>query len=162
MEEKPSKVRELFNKYHELIMYCVFGVTTTFISWLTYSIAEKALGMNLYWSGIFSWVIAVSVAFVTNKLWVFESKSWEIKLVIAELITFVGGRALTGALEVVAVPAIVALGFDMTLFGVNGLPAKILVSVLIVVLNYILSKFVSFNLTTIFRRKPKDNGEKQN
>lgn len=155
MEERPSKVRELFNKYHELIMYCIFGVTTTFISWLTYSIAERTIGLNLYWSGIVSWIIAVSVAFVTNKLWVFESKSWDLKLVFGELVTFVGGRALTGALEVYAVPKFVEWGFDLTLFGVEGLPAKIVVSIGIVVLNYILSKFLSFNLSSIFRRKPR-------
>lgn len=162
MDDKRSRICEFYNKYHELINYCIFGVTTTLISWLTYSIAEKGFGLNLYWSGVVSWIVAVSVAFVTNKLWVFESKSWEIKLVLAELVTFVGGRALTGALEVAAVPAVVSWGFDMTLFGVEGLPAKILVSLCIVVLNYILSKFISFNLDGIFKRKPKGGGEKQN
>ena len=181
MEEKPSVLRVLFNKYREIIMYCIFGVTTTIISWVVYSICERLFSqvsmtdphaVNFFtWiiektgehtdvntfivmllSGVISWIIAVIVAFVTNKLWVFDSKSWERSLVRKEAWTFFGGRAATGLLEVVAVPTIVSWGFNMTLFGVDGLPAKILVSVAIVILNYILSKFISF-------RDPKKEAE---
>ncbi|MEA4894280.1 MAG: GtrA family protein [Oscillospiraceae bacterium] len=173
MEEKPSVLRALFDKYREIIMYCVFGVTTTIISWLVYSVCEKAFSLVrltdpeavsfVSWiiektgehtdvntflvmllSGVISWIVAVLVAFVTNKLWVFDSKSWERRLVRKEALTFFGGRIATGLLEVLAVPAIVSWGFNAKLFGVDGLPAKILVSVAIVILNYILSKFISF------------------
>ena len=173
VEEKPSVLRGLYEKYREIIMYCIFGVTTTIISWAVYSICEVAMsplqvtnpgidrfvsqiiqitGDNtdintfvvMILSGVISWVIAVTVAFVTNKLWVFESKSWERRLVWNEAITFFGGRIFTGVLEIVAVPALVSSGFDFKLFGVDGLPAKIIVSVVIVILNYVLSKFISF------------------
>lgn len=145
MDKEPSKWRILFDKYREYIMYAVFGCSTTLISWLTYSLSEAVIGLDLYWSGIVSWIVAVIFAFVTNKVWVFNSKSWEKNLVLKELFTFVGGRLLTGALEVVAVPFFVSIGLNSTLFGVEGLPAKILVSLIIVVFNYILSKFISFN-----------------
>ena len=176
VEEKPSILLKLFEKYREIIMYCVFGLTTTIINWAIYGFCEVALsslkvanpeivtltsrviasmGDNtdvdtfvvMLISGIIAWVIAVIVAFVTNKLWVFKSKSWKHKLVRKEALTFFGGRIATGILEIVAVPAFVAWGLNITLFGVDGLPAKILVSVAIVVLNYILSKFVSFRGT---------------
>ncbi|MEG1242217.1 MAG: GtrA family protein [Oscillospiraceae bacterium] len=145
MNSKPSTLRLLFDKYREVIMYIFFGGITTIVSWLVYSICEKGLGFGLFASGIVSWIIAVSVAFVTNKLWVFDSKSWQAKLVFTEAVAFFGGRLATGALEVVAVPALVKLGLDSTLFGVEGLPAKIIVSVVIIILNYILSKFFAFN-----------------
>lgn len=181
MEEKPSVLRVLFDKYREIIMYCIFGVITTIISWLVYSVCEitfssvqvtnpgivkfvswiiEITGDNtdvntfiiIILSGVISWVIAVAVAFVTNKLWVFGSKSWEGRLVWKEAITFFGGRILTGILEIIAVPAFVSWGFNMKLFGIDGLPAKILISVAIVILNYILSKFISF-------RDPKEKAE---
>ncbi|MFB0920187.1 MAG: GtrA family protein [Oscillospiraceae bacterium] len=181
MEEKSSVLRALFDKYREIIMYCIFGVATTIISWAVYSACEIAFSqvrmtdpdaVNFFsWiiektgehtdvntfivmllSGVISWIIAVAVAFVTNKLWVFDSKSWEKSLVRKEAWTFFGGRAATGILEVIAVPTIVSWGFNMKLFGVDGLPAKILVSVAIVILNYILSKFISF-------RDPKEEAE---
>lgn len=173
MEEKPSVFRMLFEKYREIIMYCIFGVTTTLVSWVVYSLCERLLPsihmtdsaferlvsrlihllggstdvdtfLSMTLAGIISWLVAVTVAFVTNKLWVFESRSWEGALVRTEALTFFGGRVATGLLEIIAVPTLVGWGFDFTLFGVNGLPAKILVSLVIVVLNYILSKFVSF------------------
>ncbi|MGI5986202.1 MAG: GtrA family protein [Clostridiales bacterium] len=146
MEEKPSAYRELFNKHRELIMYCIFGVTTTIVNWLIYSVCVAILSIDLYSSGIIAWIAAVVVAFITNKLWVFESRSWELKLVLAEAFTFFGGRIATGALEVVAVPTLVGWGLDMTLLGVEGLPAKMLVSISIVILNYLLSKFISFRI----------------
>ena len=167
MEEKPSALRALFDKYREIIMYCIFGVTTTLVNWLIYSIYVRVVPANDYasgfptwfqelivsrwhldiklvYAGVIAWIVAVIFAFVTNKLWVFESKSWNAKLVTGEALTFFGGRVATGILEIAAVPALVAWGFDATLFGVDGLPAKIVVSVVIVILNYILSKFISF------------------
>jgi putative flippase GtrA len=181
MEERPSLLRGLFDKYREIIMYCIFGVMTTIISWLVYSICESSLSsvqvtspvlvkfvsriieitgdntdVNTFivitLSGVISWVIAVAVAFVTNKLWVFGSKSWESRLVWNEAVTFFGGRILTGILEILAVPALVSWGFNMKLFGIDGLPAKILISIAIVILNYIFSKFISF-------RDPKEQAE---
>ena len=162
MEEKPSVFSELFHKYHEFIMYSIFGVSTTVVNWLVFSfcviiLPERYAGwfetivvkyfhldIKLVVAGLIAWIIAVIVAFITNKLWVFESKSWEHELVRKEAFTFFGGRIATGVLEIVAVPALVAWGFDFILFGVDGLPAKILVSISIVILNYLLSKFVSF------------------
>jgi len=155
VEDKPSALKVLFDKYHEIIMYCIFGVVTTLVSWIVYSLCERGLssisGLNndleMVIAGVVSWIVAVSVAFVTNKLWVFESKSWERKLVWKEAVTFYGGRGLTGLIEVAAVPALVKCGFDLVLFGVDGLPAKIVVSIVIMVLNYFLSKFISFKVT---------------
>ncbi len=167
VEEKPSVFRGLLEKYHEIIMYCIFGAATTIVNWVIYSACVKImpvydysngfpswfqefivsrlhLDIKLIYAGIVAWVVAVIFAFVTNKLWVFESKSWKGKLVLGEALTFFGGRIATGLLEVVAVPAFVTWGFNVTLFGIDGLPAKIVVSVAIVILNYILSKFVSF------------------
>ncbi|MEG0035929.1 MAG: GtrA family protein, partial [Oscillospiraceae bacterium] len=106
MEDKKSIFRRLFEKYREFIMYCIFGGVTTLVSWLTFSICEAVFGLDLYWSGIVSWIIAVTVAFITNKLWVFESKSWKLKLVLVEGVAFYGGRILTGVFEVIAVPAL--------------------------------------------------------
>ncbi|NCC66979.1 MAG: GtrA family protein [Clostridia bacterium] len=163
MEEKQVWWRELFNKHHEIIMYCVFGVTTTLVSWGTYWLfmlilpfdfdvcvtlfgREFEFVLNIVIANVISWIIAVSVAFVTNKIWVFESKSWEKRLVWGEAVTFIGGRMLTGAIEILALPLLVGLGLDQTLFGVEGFPAKILLTVCVVILNYILSKFISFNL----------------
>lgn len=144
MEKKPSALQALFTKYHEVIMYLVFGVVTTGVSWVSYSVFVRFLGMSVTLSNALSWILAVLVAFVTNKLWVFDSKSWESRLVIKEAITFIGGRALTGVFEIAAVPILVSVGLNQTFFKVEGLPAKMLVSVAVIILNFVISKFVAF------------------
>ncbi len=160
MDEKQTKLRELFEKHREIIMYLIFGVVTSVVSWVIYSlciilfrgfshIQVVAFGLDIqlyiFLANVVSWIIAVSVAFVTNKLWVFDSRSWEGKLVRKEAVTFVGGRALTGVLEIGAVTLLAGVpGFDATLFGIETLPAKILIAIIVVILNYLISKFISF------------------
>ena len=61
--------------------------------------------------------------------------------------TFYGGRVFTGVLELVLMPLLVRWGLDMTLLGVEYFPAKMIVSVIIIILNYLLSKFISFRET---------------
>lgn len=156
MEEKKKGFRAFYQKYKEYINYSIFGCSTTLVCWFIYSICESKLNMSLRGAGLVSWIAAVVIAFVTNKLYVFESKSWQPVLVFKELVTFVGGRVLTGALEIEAVPRLVDWGFDMTLFGVEGLPAKILASGIVVILNYFMSKFISF---TPDNKKKKAGGQ---
>ena len=85
MNENPSRFREFLAKYREFILYSFFGIFTTGASWISYGICEALLHMNLYYSGIVSWVAAVAVAFITNKLWVFNSKSWEFNVGLRRL-----------------------------------------------------------------------------
>ncbi len=159
MEKESSKLRALLDKYHELVMYLIFGVVTTVVSWLVYGIAIRIIvssggfaplwkfsaeTVNIDVANIISWIISVTVAFITNKLWVFESKSWEHNIVWKEGWTFYSGRIFTGVLELVLMPLLVSWGLNMTLFKVEYFPAKIIVSVIVVILNYLLSKFISF------------------
>lgn len=150
-----NKIFELLKKYKELITYFIFGVLTTLVNWVTYTLLVKISPgqiSELTWitvSNAVAWVAGVLFAFVTNKIWVFESKSFALKTVIKELISFVAARALTGVLEVFGVPLLVKLGLNQTVFGIEGMAAKLIVSVAVVILNYVFSKLIVF-------RKKKD------
>lgn len=144
MEQNPSFFRRIFDKYHEFILYVVFGVVTTASNWVSYAICEAILHMNLFYAGIVSWIVSVTVAFITNKIWVFESKSRAPAVLLKEVISFYGGRGITGVIEVLGVPALVAIGINQTIFGVEGFLAKILISGIIVIINYIVCKFIVF------------------
>lgn len=146
-----KKIKELFLKYKEIIMYLAFGVLTTFVSWGSYALFEMLLGLFITnvivlstVANVLSWVIAVLFAFITNKLWVFESKSWKGSTLIKELSAFVGSRLLTGVLEWFGVPLLMLIGLDQPILGIEGMLAKILISVIVVILNYILSKLLVF------------------
>lgn len=135
-------IKRLLQTHKQLISYLFFGVTTTLVNWCIYALCSSVQDMTL--SNAVAWVGAVVYAFITNKLFVFESKSMGGKQLLAEAAKFFASRALSGAVEVLLPTALFALGLNGPLFGMEGGIAKALVSVLIIVMNYILSKFLVF------------------
>ena len=148
-------IKNLYKKYKEIIDYLFWGVCSTIVSWVTYYIFElifkNVTEGYVTIASILSWVCAFTFAFFVNKLFVFNSKSWEKSVALKEFVTFLGARAATGVLEVVGVPALVKIGLNYKVFGSEGLIAKILVSVVVVILNYVFSKLI------VFKKKKEDN-----
>lgn len=144
-----NKIRALYQKYRELIVYFITGCLTTLVNWAAYALCVRIFGWNVAVSNAIAWVVAVIFAYVTNKLWVFRSYNWEIRFVLREAFLFVSARILTGIFEIVSVPLLVNIGLDQSLLGVRGMWAKVLVSVVVMVLNYVFSKLIVF-------RRPKD------
>lgn len=143
-----KKIQELFIKYKEIIMYLIFGVGTTAVNWIIYTvIVVSGREANLTIANIIAWVGAVAFAYITNKLWVFESKSWNPKIVWKELGMFLSARIFSGIFEIGLFPVLVWMGMNQSIFGVEGMLAKIVIGVLVIVLNYIFSKLL------IFRKK---------
>lgn len=144
-----KKIQELFEKYKEVIMYLIFGVGTTAVNYVIYTVlTETGVMTNLNIANVIAWIGAVAFAYITNKLWVFESKSWKLDLVIKELGMFLGARIFSGIFEIGLFPILMKMGFDYAIFGVEGMAAKVAISVLVIVLNYIFSKLL------IFKKKP--------
>lgn len=148
-------IKKLFVKYKELISYVFFGVLATIVSIGSFKIFDVILGERMYMlSNVISWVITVTFAYFTNKLWVFESKSWKADVVVKELIGFFGARIFSLGVEELGLWLMIdkmeigKIGFDFIGFNINGnLIAKVIMQVVIVILNYIFSKLI------IFRKK---------
>lgn len=149
------------NKYKEITMYIVFGVLTTLVSWGTYILFENIKGMTVFVSNLLSWICAVAFAYITNKLWVFASKSFKPSVLIKEIVSFVASRGITGAIEIFCVPLLAKWGFDTIFFSLfkslkigtgvlytDGLYSKIVIAVIVVILNYIFSKLFVFKTKT--------------
>lgn len=131
-------MKMLFTKYRGIIAYLFFGVCTTAINILIYYLCARQLRLSTGVSTVAAWVLAVLFAYVTNKLYVFQSRSWEKELVIQEIASFFGCRLMTGALDL----AIMLICVDlMQLYDVG---IKIFSNLLVIVLNYIASKLVVF------------------
>ena len=136
----------------ELVSYLVFGLLTTLVSIVTFEVANLILGQELYLlSNIISWIFAVTFAFVTNKLWVFESKSWAVAVIKTEIIAFVAARLFSLLLEEAGLYLLIdilSLGtFSSVIFGftlTGTLISKLIMQVIVVVANYIFSKFIIF------------------
>ena len=139
-------------KLKEILSYLFFGFLTTLISILTFGIFNAALGEKLYLiSNIFSWVISVAFAFVTNKIYVFRSLEWNVKILRTELFGFVGARIFSLVLEEAGLFLLMdiikfnsfetrVLSFSIT----GGFISKIIMQIVVVITNYFFSKFIIF------------------
>lgn len=147
-----SKIKDLLIKFKELLLYLVFGVLTTLVNLLTFWAFTQILGEERYLiNNAIAWVAGVAFAFVTNKLFVFESKKWNIKTIGKELPEFVGARLFSFGVEEGGMWLFVdALGFgenSLTILGITitgQIIAKLALAVIVVILNYFFSKFIIF------------------
>lgn len=146
---------------YETVSYLFFGVMTTVVNFIATGVCVRLLGEGYserilcrpfgfafrwtYAVQAIAWICSVLFAFVTNKCFVFESRSWKMPRVLRELVSFVGSRLLSFLL------------FEELLFGLiekllekplssNAAfwAAKISAGILVIVFNYVTSKLVIF------------------
>ena len=157
-------IKNLFNKYRELIVYLVFGVITTAVSMGVYfgillfaehiaSISPDEARFNAVRliAQIVQWVAGVLVAFFTNKRWVFNAGGTTGKETSIELSKFALGRVGTLGLDTLLTFGTVwlldALGyvpFKLILTFTPDLWSKIMASIVVIIVNYLISKFIVF------------------
>ncbi len=137
-------ITDLFKKYREIIMYLIFGVSTTLVNWVVYTLLIKLADADVTLANGIAWLAAVTFAYVTNKLYVFESKSWAASVLVKEIVSFYGARIASGVFEIFLPALLIKIGLDQAVFGIDGFLAKAVVSVLVIVLNYIFSKLFVF------------------
>lgn len=136
------------DNYAEYILYIVFGILTTTINFITYFIFTKVIGFSTVTSNLIATAISIIFAYITNKLFVFNSKRNNLGELITELIKFVNARIFTGLLDTL----FVFIGVDC--IRVNDFVVKTISCIIVVILNYIISKVIIFN-------KQEDNKVKQ-
>ena len=128
-------MRELINKNKELIKYLIFGILTTLVNILCFYILDK-LNIDIYINNTISWIVSVIFAFITNKLYVFESKSLDIKTIFKEGTSFLGARIFSYFVDM----GTIYLLFDG--LKINKLISKIVSNIIVIIINYIFSKFI--------------------
>ena len=95
-----EKIKELYNKYKEILMYLIFGVLTTVVNIVSYFLLARILHIDTVVSTVIALILSILFAYITNKIFVFESKTNRAKELLKEIISFFGCRALTGILDV--------------------------------------------------------------
>ena len=135
-----DKIKELFIKYEEIIIYLIVGVLTTIVSWGAAWVAKFFLDDTVVWqNGVIntiSWVAGVLFAYPLNRKWVFKSTNPHI---LKEFTGFVGSRVSTWIMD------IVIMYVTVNLFHMDYWIAKIFISAVVVtVANYIFSKLLVF------------------
>jgi len=140
-----EKIKSLFTRYREQLLYLIFGGLTTLVDWgisvflyAWWKQLIKEIPAMLHVADAIAWVAAVLFAYLTNRIWVFESRRYGLLPVLQELLTFAGGRVLTFLLQEAIMAVFVTwLNFDKYLF-------RILAAVIVIILNYFFSKLIVF------------------
>lgn len=128
----------MFKKYEEIIRYLVVGVMTTVISVIAYWLFARWVHISYMMSTVLSWIVSVLFAFIMNKCFVFQRKSWNFLQVVKESVDFVLCRIMTLFIEMVM------MWFFVDLIVFDDMISKIIVQVVVIVLNYIFSKLFVF------------------
>lgn len=119
----------------ELVSYVIFGILTTVVNIVVYYLFGDILGVNYVISNIIAWFLSVLFAYVTNRIWVFESKNDNI---LREVVLFFGGRAFSGVVDTL----LMVLFIEVLLVG--DFISKIIIQIIVVILNYVISKLIVF------------------
>lgn len=131
--------KKFFSKLQrEVLLYLVFGGLTFLISVVTFSVLNVAFGMNELTANILSWIIAVVFAFATNRAFVFTSPCEKNVSFWKQMVSFFEVRTVTLLVE-----EIILLIF-VSMLELPSIPIKVAAQVIVIVLNYILSKKIVF------------------
>lgn len=134
---------DIYKKNREIINYIIVGVLTTVVSLVSYygcvfTFLNPNDPIQLQMANVISWILAVTFAYITNRKYVFESNN---KNKWFELLAFYGARITTLLLEMINMFILV------TVIGINDKISKLIVQVIVMIVNYLLSKF------GVFRKK---------
>ena len=136
----PTKLVEIETKFLtvEVVLYLFFGVLTTVVNIGLFAILVSFFDMNENLSNAIAIIVAVLFAYFTNKGLVFNSTASTTKEKMSEFIKFMLGRGLTMIVEF--------LGFYL-LFNIASVPkliSKTLITIIVIILNFFISKFFAF------------------
>lgn len=127
-----------YKKYKEIFLYLFFGGVTMVVSIASYAICNLKFGINELVANVISWVLAVLFAFYTNRIWVFRATTYSIRDFLKQVFSFCSGRIVTLIVEEGI------LFIFITFFQFNSVGVKIIAQIVVVVLNYVISKFWIF------------------
>ena len=146
----------LWRRYEEVFSYLFFGVCTTLVNFIVYTLCTRTFlplmlpasltlfGKTLAGEALLAaagnaiaWFCAVAFAYATNRRFVFRSCTRGCAM-LREICSFYACRITSGVIEILAPSLLIGL------LEWNDLVAKAIISVLIILLNYLLSKLITF------------------
>lgn len=128
----------VYRKYKEPLLYLFFGGLTFFLSIGLYWLFAHPFRLNPLIANIISWVLCVAFAYVTNRTWVFTQKAHDGPGIVREALSFAAGRLATLGMEELV------LWVGISILGINDIVVKIIAQVLVIIGNYVISKWFVF------------------
>ena len=135
MDKLKLIIKKILTK--EVILYIVFGILTTIINLASFYIMADMLKWEENLSNFIAIILAIIVAYVTNKDMVFHSKAITFKERLIQFIKFMAGRAFTMIIEF-------AGGFVLFKLPIPNIISKAFLTIIVIILNFFISKFFAF------------------
>ena len=135
MEKINKLIKKLLDR--DVILYIIFGILTTLVNFVTFYILNSLMKVNANISNLVAIPLAILFAYFTNRKWVFHTQAKGFKENFNEFCKFIAGRAVTMIIEF----------FGCMLLFMIPIPeiiSKLIVSVIIIILNFFISKFFAF------------------
>ena len=135
MKDIKDLVKKILTK--EVLLYGIFGVLTTLVNLISFYIMNTILGLNENLANFVAIMLAVLVAYITNKDLVFHSEAKGIKEKLIEFWKFIAGRIFTMIIE---------WGGGVILFKlpIPTIVTKLVLIIIVIILNFFISKFFAF------------------
>ena len=127
-----------YKKYKEVILYLLFGGATFFINLWLFTLLTHVMKMDALVANVIDWIICVLIQFSTNRTWVFNNNVGNTTELIKQIVSFFGWRLLTLIIEETI------LAVFIVLMNLNSFIVKLLAQVVVIVLNYVISKWLVF------------------
>ena len=135
-----------YKKHKEVLLYLFFGGLAFIVSIVSFFLLIKYTAMNELVANVISWIITVTFAYLTNRTWVFDAATENRKELLNQIWKFFSGRIVTLVIE-----EAILLVF-ITWLGLNSMVVKIVAQVIVIVLNYVISKLFVFNKSSQDRK----------
>lgn len=128
----------IYHQHKEILLYLFFGGLTFIVSIGSYAFFDISIKLEPLIANIFSWILAVLFAYITNRIWVFQNTAGGFADILKEILSFFGGRVVTLIMEEI----ILYVGIEI--LSVNSIAVKVIGQIVVIVSNYFISKIVVF------------------
>lgn len=138
----PDTGLTLYYKYKMVLMYLFFGGLSFFLNLGLFALLDGVCHIHELIANVICWIACVLFQFVTNRLWVFDGRTESTGALVKQMTSFFGGRVFTLLVE----EAIIFV--FITWLGFNDMIVKLIAQIVVIVLNYVISKWFVFRKTS--------------
>lgn len=132
-------LQPFYQKQKEALLYLFFGGLAFVLNIAVFALLSNVFHLDPLLGNVISWIITVLFAFYTNRIWVFQAPTTTRKEFFQQLASFFSGRIVTLLIEELL------LGIFITWLQSPEIPVKVIAQVVVIVLNYVISKLFIFH-----------------
>lgn len=134
----PGPLRTFFFRHKMVLMYLFFGGLSFFLNLGLFALLDGVCHIHELIANVICWIVCVLFQFVTNRIWVFDGRTETTEALMRQMASFFGGRVFTLIVE----EAIILI--FITWLGYNDIIVKLIAQIVVIVLNYVISKWLVF------------------